>query len=75
MMWTSSWRMLVHILGIAEVPLSKAPTLTLLVGHRNMCGSPFTHLLHTLRVCVHTCVCNVSGKKEFPLQDYNSIKK
>ena len=25
MMWTGSWRMLVHILGIAKVSLSKAP--------------------------------------------------
>ena len=26
MMWTDSWRMVVHMLGIAGVPLSKAPT-------------------------------------------------
>ena len=68
MMWTSGWRVLVHILGIAEVSLSKAPTPN--TAHWALChvwlplrSSP----LHCMCVFVCAPVCNVSGKKkEFP---------
>ena len=59
--------MLVHILGIAELPLKKASTShTARRGDVACVAAPsLISSLHCACVCV--CVCNVSGKKEFPL--------
>ena len=75
-MWTGSWRMLVHILAIADVPFSKTQTPNTARLRHGICSNPFIHLLYTACLCVHLCVMWVEKRiSQFGIRIVYRIKK